>query len=279
MAPPIAYFGPENTNTHAAARQVFGSERVYVPCSTKTGVFEAVESGRCEIGIVPIENSTEGVVRETIDCLVSSPLMIQREYEMSIRHCLMGRSDTSVALAKSIVSHPQPLAQCRKWLDQNYPHHERLTAVSTASAAALAASDPSKLAIATRLAAESLGLQIFADDVADRGDNATRFVCVAAHDAAPTGNDKTTIVFTTAHEQGALIKVLSVFDAAGVNLARIESRPRPERRWEYIFVVDLEGHRLDSPVKDALDGMSAIGCEFKIVGSYAKTEPAPIAIR
>lgn len=272
MPAPVAYFGPENTNTHAAARQVFGADRSYVPCNTKTAVFDAVENGDCEIGIVPIENSTEGVVRETIDCLIARPLMIQREYEMSIRHCLMGRTDTDLNRATRIFSHPQPLAQCRKWLDERFPNHERLTAVSTASAAQMAAHDPSILAIATRLAAESLGLQIFADDVADRKDNATRFICVAKQDAPPTGRDKTTLVFTTPHEQGALIRILSVFDQAGVNMARIESRPRAERRWEYAFVVDLEGHRAEAPVKDALSAMEKLGCEHKVVGSYPRSE-------
>lgn len=272
MPAPVAYFGPANTNTHAAARKVFGAERSYVPCNTKTAVFEAVENGGCEVGIVPIENSTEGVVRETIDCLIARPLMIQREYEMSIRHCLMGRKDTSIELARKIYSHPQPLAQCRKWLDERFPEYERLTAVSTASAAKMAADDPSILAIATRLAAESFDLEIFADDVADRKDNATRFICVAKEDSAPTGRDKTTLVFTTPHEQGALIRILSVFDQAGVNMARIESRPRAERRWEYTFVVDLEGHRAEAPVKAALEAMKKLGCDHKVVGSYPRSE-------
>lgn len=269
----VSYFGPENTNTHAAARKLFGEEAVYIPELTKTAVFERVEKHPDFIGVVPIENSTEGVVRETIDGLLRYGPLINREFEMEIVHCLLCHPDGDPSKAERILSHPQSLAQCRKYLDKNYPSLPRQTAASTASAAITAQSDRRALAIANPLAAESLGLKVLDRDIADRHDNATRFICIGAEDAPPTAQDKTSLVFTTPHEKGALLRVLAEFDAANVNLMRIESRPLAERRWEYDFFVDVEGHRLVEPLKSALERLFELKCLKKVLGSYPRLPP------
>ncbi len=274
--PRVSYFGPAFTNTHAAARSVFGESADYVPESTKTAVFDAVASGSSDRGVVPIENSTEGVVRETVDCLISMSPVIERELEMDIRHCLMGRADTDPKSPTVILSHPQPLAQCRKWLDAHYPHVPRETAMSTAGAAAVAKETPGCLAIASRLAAEAHALTIFEDNIADRLDNATRFLVIGRNPAPPSGKDKTSLVFSAPHERGALLGILRVFDEANVNLTRIESRPLPTKKWEYAFVVDVIGHQDQAPLKDALMVLSAQGSLIKVMGSFPRQEdPAP----
>jgi len=270
----VSYFGPENTNTHMAARLIYGPSVTYIAELTKTGVFEAVENARCDVGVVPIENSTEGVVRETIDCLINRSPMIEREFDMELCHSLMMHPDGQTNHIRRIISHPQPLAQCRKWLDKNYPQVPRESCISTASAAIIASKDKEVLAIGTHLAGDALGLNILQENISDEKSNTTRFFCISKHDHAPTGRDKTSLVFTAPHERGALLKVLSILNQTGVNMTRIESRPLPGQRWEYAFVVDLEGHRLESPLKEALDKMKEIDCLAKIIGSYRRTEKA-----
>lgn len=269
-SPKIFYLGPENTNTHAAARLVFGLGAKYIAKITKTGVFEAVEEDPSALGVVPIENSTEGVVRETIDGLIRFSPLIQREFDMDIQHHLLAHPSFDAAAATRILSHPQALAQCRKYLDRKYPHLPRQVADSTARAAELAGKDPGTLAIANGLAQESFGLKLIDSNIADRHDNATRFICIGASDSEPTGNDKTSLVFTARHEKGALLTILSVFDQANVNMTRIESRPLPNRRWEYAFVVDVEGHRKESPLKEALHRLEELGSLAKVLGSYPR---------
>lgn len=273
-APPgyrVSYFGPRNTNTHAAALLLFGPEVEHLPQLTKTGVFDAVEQGHADAGVVPIENSTEGVVRETIDCLIARTPLIQYEFEMQIVHCLMAQPGWQPSTGR-IVSHPQPLAQCRKWLDQHYPHVPRETAASTASAAEWATRDTSVAALASPLAASACGLQILHENIADRSDNATRFICIGKTDAAPSGHDKTSLVLTAPHVRGALLGILAVFDEADVNLTRIESRPLLHHKWEYAFVVDLEGHRAAPPVHGAIERLKSMGALLRILGSYQRID-------
>lgn len=268
----VAYFGPEHTNTHAAARAIFGNQATFVAKSTKTAVFEAVEHDPSLVGVVPIENSTEGVVRETIDGLIRFRPLIFREFEMDIEHFLLCHPDADPGQATHILSHPQPLAQCRKHLDANYPNLPRKTSLSTASAAQAAADDPTVLAIASSLAKEHFGLRALGGNIADRPDNATRFICIGQSDALPSGRDKTSLVFTTPHTKGALLRILSVFDEADVNLTRIESRPLSGRRWEYAFVVDVEGHRSEEPLRGALERLGDLGALSKVLGSYPQVD-------
>jgi len=267
----VSYFGPRNTNTHAAALLLFGPDVEYSPQLTKTGVFDAVEQGHADAGVVPIENSTEGVVRETIDCLIQRTPLIQYEFEMQIEHCLMAHPGWQSATGR-IVSHPQALAQCRRWLDKNYPMLPRETATSTASAAELASRDRGVAAIANPLAASACGLHVLYENIADRTDNATRFIGIGTSDAAPSGSDKTSLVLTAPHARGALLRILAVFDEAEVNLTRIESRPLMHHKWEYAFVVDLEGHRASPGVHGAILRLKAMGALLRILGSYQRID-------
>lgn len=263
---PVAYFGPENTNTHAAALLLFGQRASLNPELTKAGVFEAVSSGRSRFGIVPIENSTEGVVRETIDCLIERNPVIVSEFEMRIEHYLMAQPGWETRPHRRIVSHPQALGQCRKWLEE--AQLPTATATSTASAAELASRDRNVAAIASRLAADAFSLEILSENIADRKDNATRFISIGSEDEAPSGRDKTTLVLSAPHERGALLRLLNVLDAAGVNLTRIESRPLADRKWEYAFVLDVEGHRAIPPLRPALHELAAMGSLVRVAGSY-----------
>jgi chorismate mutase/prephenate dehydratase len=273
----VSYFGPEYTNTHAAALSMFGQDTTYHPELSKSAVFAAVEEGRADIGVLPIENSTEGVVRETLDGLIERRPLIFREFEADIRHCLMRHPSSGDAAPLRIISHPQPLAQCRRWLLSHYPDTPQESAVSTARAAQIASEHPGTYAIATNLAAQAYGLEIVADEIADTGHNATRFICIAEQDAPPSDRDKTSLVFTARHERGGLLRVLSYFDQAGVNLTRIESRPRGGQKWEYDFVVEVEGHRLRSPVREALAHLDREGCLRKMLGSYHAHGPGGAA--
>jgi chorismate mutase/prephenate dehydratase len=274
--PRVSYFGPAHTNTHVAAKRHFGAAAIYEAELTKTAVFDAVESGRADKGIVPVENSTEGIVRETIDCLITRSPIIESEFDMEIRHCLLASEASQGAPPQKILSHPQPLAQCRHWLDRNYPGVPRQSVASTATAAQTAATESGVYAIATQLAAEHYKLSILHHNIADRNDNATRFLCLSKNDHAPTGMDKTGIVFSATHEQGALLRVLAIFNDAGINMLRIESRPLPGRLWEYAFVVDVEGHRLALPLAPVLERLQLDGRLIKVFGSYPRqVAPAP----
>jgi chorismate mutase/prephenate dehydratase len=176
-------------------------------------------------------------------------------------------------LREAIVSHPQPLAQCRSWLQTHYPAIPLRTSASTAFAAQEAAKNANLLAVATELAARTNGLTIFASGIADRSHNATRFVCLAKEDGPPTGNDKTSLVLSTPHVRGALRSVLGILDDACVNMSRIESRPLPDRAWEYAFVVDVEGHRSEPHVAAAIAELTKRGHLLRLLGSYAKCRP------
>lgn len=266
----VSFLGPVGTNTHAAALAAFGSVVEFLPEPTIGAVFRAVESGRAEHGVVPIENSTEGVVRETIDELLGTNLTLERELELEIRHELMGPPGLEPSAAKRVVSHPQALAQCRGYLDRCYSTLERSAASSTAAAAREVAARSDSLAIASRLAAEENSLVVHDSGIADRAHNTTRFVAISKNATVSTGRDRTTVVLRAAHERGALLRLLAVLDECQVNLTRIESRPLPDKRWEYAFVVDVEGHRLDAGVERALATLDARGAIVRILGSYPR---------
>jgi len=265
----VAYFGPPGTFTHMAARAVMGSAAGYLDRSTIPAVFEAVVGEDAEFGVVPFENSTEGGVTFTLDSLLENDLKIHGEFILDVAQCLVGLSD-DLARIQRVYSHPQALAQCRHWLARNLPGAEVIAAPSTSAAAREVASDPSAAAVSSQLAAELSGLKVIRHGIQDREENATRFILLAKHDASPTGFDKTSLFFSTPHERGALRKVLEIFDQEGINLTRIESRPAPKKRWEYVFFVDLEGHRSDLPVKRALDRLGAHCGMLHVIGSYPK---------
>jgi len=266
---PIAFFGQFGAWTHAAARTAFGPALEYRENSTIIQVFDAVESGSASFGVVPIENSTEGGVNQTVDELLARRLWIAGEVVLEIAQCLLGRA-SSLAEIERVASHPQGLAQCRRWLSEHLPNAVQLAALSTTAAARDAASDPKLAAISSPLAAELNGLRVLVAGIQDRAENATRFVVIGPSDAPRTGHDKTSLVFSTTHSRGALRQVLEIFDRAGLNLSRIESRPAPGRRWEYVFLTDLEGHREDSAIASALAELERKCSTVRVLGSYPR---------
>ena len=265
----VAYFGPAGNWTHIAARQCFGPNADYRETATIPEVFAAVAAGAVELGLVPIENSTEGGVNQTVDELLARDLRIQGEVVLEIAQCLMGKA-TDLSQIERVASHPQGLAQCRHWLAQHLPHARQVASISTAAAAREAATDPRLAAISSPLAAELNALPIIVSGIQDSAQNATRFVVIARSDAPPSGQDKTSLVFSTAHSRGALREALEIFDRAGINLSRIESRPAPGKRWEYVFLTDLEGHREDPAVARALSELQARCAMVRVLGSYAR---------
>ncbi len=266
---PIAFFGLPGSWTHMAARKLFGPNADYRETPTIGQVFEAVSRTQAGFGVVPIENSTEGGVNQTVDELVARELYIRGEVVLEIAQCLLGL-ETDLTRIERVASHPQGLAQCRHWLAEHLPHAEQVAALSTTAAARDASQNPRLAAIASALAGELNGLQVIREGIQDSAENATRFVIIAASDAERTGHDKTSLVFSTAHTRGALRQVLEVFDRAGLNLTRIESRPAPGRLWEYVFLADLEGHRQDEAVAGALRGIEQHCSRVRVLGSYPR---------
>ncbi len=264
----VAYMGPAGTFSHMAARAAFPGEPT-LETATIAEVVDRVAQGHAEFGVVPLENSIEGGVTATLDALLDGTLHISGELVIDVALCLVAKH-TDRSRLRRVLSHPQPLAQCRRWLARELPHAQTVAVASTSAAAREAATDDSVAAITHAEAAELNGLVVLAANVQDREGNATRFVIVSRHDAPPSGRDKTSLVFSTVHERGALRRALGVFDDEGINLTRIESRPFPSKRWEYVFFTDLEGHRLDPPVARALAALTALGGEVRVLGSYPR---------
>jgi chorismate mutase / prephenate dehydratase len=266
---PVAFFGLTGSWTHMAARKVFGSGADCRENSTIAQVFEAVSDGSAEFGVVPIENSTEGGVNQTVDELLRRNLHVHGEVVLEIAQCLLGL-DRDLSKIERVASHPQGLAQCRHWLAEHLPHAEQVASLSTTAAAREAAQDPRLAAISSALAGELNGLLVIRESIQDSAENATRFIVLAKSDAQRTGHDKTSLVFSTAHSRGALRQVLEIFDRAGINLTRIESRPAPGGRWEYVFLTDLEGHREDPAIAGALVELEAHCAWARVLGSYPR---------
>ena len=264
----IAYLGPEATYTHLAAQSVFGHGVEYDPRASIKDVFHDVETGRCNYGVVPVENSTEGVVNYTLDILIDSPVHIIAEINMDIRHCLLGKGPAEAL--KVVYSHAQSLEQCRNWLDLHLPGAERVPVVSNARACQLAQAEPGAGAIAGILASEVYGLAVIERDIQDNPDNVTRFLVMGRQEPDATGNDKTSIVFSIRDKVGGLQECLRCFSDAGVSLSMIESRPLKKRNWEYIFFVDIAGHKNDGPVREAMEKLAGMCLFFKVLGSYPR---------
>jgi chorismate mutase/prephenate dehydratase len=267
----VTFLGPEGTFSHMAARSLFGLAARYREATTIDGVFEAVKTGDARYGVVPIENSTEGSVTTTADALIESDLLVRQELVLDVAHSLLARPGTPLTAIERVYSHPQPLLQCRVWLAKNLPRAAQVQTSSTVVAAREALADERGAAIASRLAAEIIGgLEVLREGIHDRAENATRFFVIAKSDAPPTGKDKTTFAFGVRPGHGALREVLAVFDDAGINLTKIESRPSRQKRWDYVFLADLEGHRTEPTVAKALETLRE-RCEFaKVLGSYPR---------
>jgi chorismate mutase/prephenate dehydratase len=276
----IAYFGPEGTFTHVAARQQFGAAADYRPVPSIAEVFHEVENARADLGVVPIENSTEGMVAHTLDLLADSSLRICAEISLPIQHNLLARRGTTIAKVKRVIAHPQALAQCRQWLVEHLPGVPTGAEASNARAAERARDESGVAAIAGQAAAEAYALAVLAESIQDEPGNLTRFVVLSAHDAAqPSGDDKTSILFTVRDEVGILSRMLRPFAAHRIDLIKIESRPLRGRPWEYVFFLDLKGHRRERRVQRALGEVERAALRLKVLGSYPAAPPpdAPAA--
>jgi chorismate mutase/prephenate dehydratase len=263
----IAFLGPEGTFTQAAAYKHFGHSVTTTPLGAIDEVFREVESGGCPYGVVPIENSTEGVVNHTLDMFMQSPLKICGEVEMRIHHHLLGRG-IELEKVERVYSHAQSLAQCREWLDANLPHAERVDVKSNAEAARRAAKESGAAAIAGETAAELYELEILYRNIEDQPDNTTRFLVIGRQAVAPSGQDKTSLLVSTSNRPGSLYRLLEPLASAGVSMTRIESRPSHCVNWDYVFFFDVEGHAEETRLKAALDSLRKEAELVKVLGSY-----------
>lgn len=268
----ICHFGRSGAFTHQAARLKFGDSVAYRPVEAISAVFAEVERGTADYGVVPIENSTDGGITDTIDAFLSTRLHIVNELSLRVRHHMMAaKADTEVV---RVYSKDTAFRQCRDWLAANLPGRELIEVGSTTVAAERAAAEEGSAAIGSEDAALGLGLAILARDIEDNPTNTTRFVVVAGADKAarPSGNDKTSIMFGVQHRPGALYEALLPFHKDRISLTRIESRPNRRQPWEYLFFIDLLGHREDPPVAAALEELPASTTTLQVLGSYPRAE-------
>ena len=268
----IAYLGPENTFSHIAAQTHFGHECQFLPLASIPDVFDGVARGHADLGVVPIQNSTEGVVATTLDCFLDTSLRPCAELYVPIHHCLLARG--ALDEVRQVHSHPQVLAQCRQWLRENLPGVEQVPASSTTAAAHAAAEGDRLAALAPRQAAGAYCLDVLAENIEDLPNNRTRFFVIGNLDPAPTGCDKTSVVFSTPHRAGALHHALAAFAAHAINLTLIQSRPARGKLWEYVFFVDFEGHARDKAPAGALAQLRDYCALLKILGSYPAQQEA-----
>ena len=260
-------FGQDGTFSEEAAIRQFGGSAHLQPCASIDEVFRRVEVGQVGYGVVPIENSTEGSVGRTHDLLLATSLKLCGEVLLPVHQCLMSRRGKAAGVSK-ILSHSQSLAQCNQWLNQRFTQAKRVAVVSNAEAARLASRNAGSAAIASKTAAAVYGLKIIARNIEDDPQNTTRFVVIAAHDADPSGRDKTSLVMSTRNVPGAMHALLTPFARHGVSMTRLESRPARTGRWEYLFYVDIEGHQTDDDVAQALKELGGKAAFLKNLGSY-----------
>ncbi len=263
----IAFLGPQGTHTQAAARKHFGHGVEELPMLNTETILHQVESGAADYGVVPVENSTEGVVSNTLDCVMKTNLIINGEVELRINQNLLTKAK-SLQDIKCVYSHQQGLAQVRTWLDNNLPNVERIATSSTAEAARLAAEDKTVAAISSATAAEIYEIPVFAACIEDNPNNTTRFLIVGTKALGPSGKDKTSILLASNNEPGGLYKLLEPLANYEVDMTKIESRPSRERVWDYVFFIDIVGHNQDADVKQALEQVEKRASMFKVLGSY-----------
>ena len=263
----VAYLGPRATFTHMACMQKFGSSAQYVPVHSIKEVFSEVERGRANFGIVPIENTTEGVVSHTLDMFVDSNLLIYGEILQEVSHHLLSESGLIEAV-KKIYSHPHAIAQCRNWLEANLPHVSAVEVASTARAAELCIDEPSSAAIASELAGQMYGLKVIKARIEDNLNNFTRFLVLSQKASERTGKDKTSLMLSVKDKVGALYDLLRPFASHGINMTKIESRPSQRKAWEYIFFIDVEGNIDEERVNKAVEEIKGRCLFMKILGSY-----------
>ena len=264
----VAYLGPEGTFTQAASIKHFGHAAVCVPQATIDGVFAQVESGECNYGVVPVENSTEGMVSHTLDNFMDSPLKISGEVELRIGHHLLVAPHTRADSITRICAHQQALAQCRNWLDQHWPGVEREAVSSNGEAARMALETPGVAAVAGDMAAELYQLEKLAEHIEDYADNTTRFLIIGREEVPPSGRDKTSIIVSSRNKPGALYLLLDPFRKAGVSLTRIDTRPSRTEKWAYVFFIEFEGHLQDDNIAGIVSELEEQSILLKPLGSY-----------
>ncbi|MSQ67124.1 MAG: prephenate dehydratase [Gammaproteobacteria bacterium] len=265
----VAYFGPAGTYTHTAARKHFGGAAALLPLKTIEEVLRAVGTLAADFGVVPIENSYEGSVNQTLDSLRDSRLQVCGEVVLEVHHQLL-TTLTELAAVRRIYAHPQALAQCRRWLDTYCPLAERVPATSNAEGAHRAASEPAAAAIAGEMAASIYQLPILARNIEDDPANTTRFLVLGRVQIPPSGADLTSLLFVAPNRAGALHDILQAFAQAQISMTRIESRPLRQGPWEYVFFVDIEGHQSEPAVAAALAQVAERSSQLRILGSYPR---------
>jgi chorismate mutase/prephenate dehydratase len=265
----VAYLGPRGTFSERAALKHFGLAADAVPVASIDEVFREVESNAADFGVVPVENSTEGAVGRSLDLMPQSPLNVCGEVIVRIHHNLMSKVPPGdFSEIRRVFSHGQSLAQCHEWLNANLPKAERIAVASNAEAARRAAQEPGSAAVAGDMAAEHNGLTILAANIEDEPNNTTRFLILGDYAPKPTGRDKTSLVLSARNRAGAVYEMLTPFAQRGVSMTKFESRPSRLALWEYLFFVDIEGHREDANVASALEEVSGIAGFLKVLGSY-----------
>jgi chorismate mutase/prephenate dehydratase len=264
----IGYLGPGGSFSHNAAMLKFGQSVEYEPLTDITSIFDEVSKGHCDLGLAPVENTMGGGVIETLDALIDSDVKVCAEVLMAIHHNLLG--NCSMEQVEKIYSKPEVFAQCRNWLSATFKGTQTIPVASTARAAQLAAEEPSAAAIGSSVAAELYGLRIICENIEDIANNVTRFLVISREDARPTGEDKTAILFSTAHKAGALAEVLDIFKRFDINMTNIESRPSRKRQWEYYFFVDFLGHRTEKHIQEGLEESRKHCLQLSILGSFPR---------
>jgi chorismate mutase/prephenate dehydratase len=265
----VGFLGPEGTFTEAAALKHFGHSVATHPYATVDEVFREVESGALDYGVVPVENSTEGVVNHTLDMFMQSSLKICGEVELRIHHHLLSKEE-SIGTIQRIYSHQQSFAQCRGWLDTQIPHAERVSVSSNGEAARRASQEANAAAIAGESAAEIYSIDIIVKNIEDDPDNTTRFLIIGKQEVPPSQNDKTSILVSAGNKVGTLYRLLTPFVNHKISMTRIESRPSRRGMWDYVFFIDIEGHKYDESVKMALAELEQEALSVKVLGSYPK---------
>ena len=272
--PSVGYLGPEGTFCEQPARRYFGKDVNFIAFQTISEIFKAVESSNVNWGVAPVENSSEGSVNRTLDLLYRMDVKVSGEIEEPIRHLLIVKPGTKLSDVKVILSHPQALAQCREFLEHRFPKARIQETSSTASAVKRLRRLKGAAAIGSAASAQAYGMRIALRDIGDTARNITRFLVIGQCDSAPTGNDKTSVVFATENIPGALYQALEPFAEREINLTKIESRPIKAKEWEYIFYMDFEGHRSEERSLEALAELESI-CRFcKVLGSYPRAKRA-----
>lgn len=265
----VAYLGPQGTFTQQATFKHFGHAVKDIPVPTIHEIFQAVESGHCQFGVVPVENSTEGVIAHTLDRFIDSPLKICGEVEIRVHQNLLGKMDGLQGI-NEVFSHQQSLAQCRQWLTTYLPGVPCTAVSSNAEAARLVSLEPGKAAIAGLMAAELYDLNIIEKNIEDEANNTTRFIIIGEQQPVSTGVDKTSILVSTGNQAGALHRILGPFAEYGISMVHIESRPSRQGLWDYVFFIDIEGHKDDPAVAKAFQALQNNVKLLKILGSYPK---------